>query len=520
MKKWRSILEVISSKFVCAIAVIILASFSFWIGVYTHMTYVDLENLKVRLYEDRIGANIGWLVIVAAVLFIISKIVLRKDENVNQKRVRLIAIAMALIAGVVSLIWVVIHNYVPDHDQLQIVVNAKSFLDKDYSDLKGYLEIFPYQIGLVYMYKILFSFWANVEIIYFVHVIWIMVIVYFTYAVTEELFGNSIMSLYSIFGAISFVPMYFYVNYAYGDLSMAALGVLGIWGFIKLCKSGKGRWAFFLIGVMTVSFLARSNAMIVMIAMFLVLFVYGISLKNWRMLLVSVLLIGVPLVSQQVLLEGYQRIAKVEMVKGSPAVLSVAMGMQDTYEGPGYYNAYNLTVYVNAGKNAEAAAKIGKEYVSDRIQEFSQNLSYAKNFYLTKIWQQWNEPSFGGEVSTKTFAEEPEEFVQYIYFGKGQEFLRIFRNRYIFILYAGAFLGAVHKLLARKEDDSIWTNLIFVILIGGFLFSILWENKSRYVMPYVVMLIPYSLYGLYHLQLLICRAVQTIKKKVASKRKV
>ena len=98
--------------------------------------------------------------------------------------------------------------------------------------------------------------------------------------------------------------------------------------------------------------------------------------------------------------------------------------------------------------------------------------------------------------------------------------MRIFRNRYIFILYAGAFLGAVHKLLARKEDDSIWTNLIFVILIGGFLFSILWENKSRYVMPYVVMLIPYSLYGLYHLQLLICRAVQTIKKKVASKRKV
>ena len=518
MRNWSTVLEYISCKVVCAIAVLLLAAFTYWAGMYTHMTYVDLENLKVRLYEDSMLLNVCWLLFSAAVLFFISNMVLTSNEEVNQKRVRFIAILAAVFVGIVGVVWVTINDYVPYHDQLQIVMDAMDFLEGNYKDLKGYLEIYPHQIGLVFLYKILFSIWPDYEAISYFHVIWLMAIVYFTYAVSEELFENSRISLYSIIGTVLFVPMYFYVNYAYGDLCMAACSVLGIWCLIKFCKKSFLKYAVFLMGIMTLGYLARTNVMIVIIAMMLTLLVYGISKRDWRMLIVSAALLLVPLGTAKTITAYYEHKADVEMLSGSPASLHIAMGMQDTYEGPGYYNAYNVMTYVNSGKDAEKSAAIAKEYISGRIQEMAQDVSYTKQFYLTKAMQQWNEPSFSGEISTKTFSESPGGVVQSIYFGKGQEILRSFRNRYLFVLYAGAFAGALCNLAASGEKDSIWKKLIFVILIGGFLFSLLWENKSRYVMPYVVMLLPYSIYGIYQIQIIIGRAAQFLMKKTVLKK--
>ena len=500
MKKWNFVLENISSKIVLCISMVILAAFTYWAGKYTHLINIDLVNLKVRLYEDSIVKNLGWFLCVLVIFGGISKIILKDDENANKKRVRRLAVGATLLVGIVTVKWVIMHPYTPHHDQLQVVVDAMEFIKGNYSDLKGYLEIYPQQIGLVFLYEIIFSIWQNTEIIYFLHTIWIMVIVYFTYAVTEEIFENSKVSLFSIIGAVTFVPMYFYVNYAYGDLGMAACGVLGIWLLEKFCKKQKIVYGLELLCIMILGYLIRANALIIVIAMCIVLLVYGISQKKCQFLLMSMLVLMLPLLTQRSLLNYYEQKAGVEMLKGTPAVLFIAMGMQDTYEGPGFYNAYNLTVYVNADKNAVVAADIGKAYIVDRVAEMKQDLNYTQDFYKAKILQQWNEPTFSGEVSTNIFEGEPHAIIKDIYYGKGQESLRAFRNYYLFILYAGAFIGVLSKLICKNDYDSICKNIILVIFIEGFLFSMLWESKSRYVMPYILMLVPYSTYGMYQVE--------------------
>ena len=517
MKKIGIWIEFFSSKFVLFIAMVILASFSSWAGKYTHLLNIDLVNLKVRLYEDKIGNNLGCLFVVLVIFWIASKIILKNDEIINKKRVRIFALIATFIAGVVSFKWVIMHPYTPDHDQLQVVVDAMDFLKGNYSDLKGYLEIYPQQIGLVFLYKTVFSLWPNMEVIYFLHTIWVMVIVYFTYAVTEETFGNSRASFFSIIGAVLFVPMYFYVNYAYGDLGMAACGVLGIWLLIKYCKNHKLGYGLGLLSVMILGYMIRANVLIIILAMCIVLLVYSIGQSDWRSLIFAILVLILPLLTQKAILNYYEQKADVEMLKGTPAVLFIAMGMQDTYEGPGYYNAYNLTVYVNADKDADKSASIAKEYISDRITEMKQDLKYTRDFYRVKIWQQWNEPSFSGEVSTNTFEEEPDAFVYDIYYGKIQDLLRVFRNYYLFILYTGAFIAVLSKLFCKKDSDSIWQNISLVILIGGFLFSLLWESKSRYVMPYVVMLVPYGAYGLYQIQHISVQVIKQMRRKTLRK---
>lgn len=514
MKKFCSVLELICSKSVYIMASIILLAFTYWAGKYTHMTYVDLENLKVRLYEDNWILNICCLLGVLILFWIISGCVLSENEERNKWVVRRIAFIASILVGVVGVFWVMIHHYRPDHDQLQIVVDAMAFLEKDYSDLKGYLEIYPHQIGLVFLYKVLFSIVPTYEIIYYVHVVWLMCIVYFTYAVTQELFEDSRASLYSIFGSVFFVPMYFYVNYAYGDLCMAACGILGAWLLIKYCKYRRSIYAVFLIGVMTCSYLARANSIIIIIAMVIVLLIHGLKKLDWRIILLAGMLLLIPIAVQKSIITYYEQQAGVEMVEGAPAILHIAMGMQDTYEGPGYYNAYNLSTYIEAGKDANAAAETGKKYINERMKEMSADLEYTMNFYKLKICQQWNEPSFGGEVATNYFSDEPTGLVKNIYFGEIQNLLRIFRDKYIFILYAGALVSAVSAFIYHKENKDIWRCLTFIILIGGFLFSIIWENKSRYVMPYVVLLLPNGACGLLCLQTWLKKGIKQLKRKV------
>lgn len=141
----------------------------------------------------------------------------------------------------------------------------------------------------------------------------------------------------------------------------------------------------------------------------------------------------------------------------------------------------------------------------------SEDLIYTRDFYVLKLCQQWNEPSFSGELSTKTFSNDT-AIVQSIYYGTIQEFLRTFRNYYLFILYAGALVTAVYMLIFQKKE-ALWKHTAWIAFIGGVLFSLLWENKSRYTMTYVLILIPYSAYGIYRLQCLLEKAVLRLAGK-------
>lgn len=55
--------------------------------------------------------------------------------------------------------------------------------------------------------------------------------------------------------------------------------------------------------------------------------------------------------------------------------------------------------------------------------------------------------------------------------------------------------------------------LLYLIFLGGFFFHLLWEMKSRYTMPYVIMLIPLVAIGINDFFNLICNKLQEYKNK-------
>ena len=82
-------------------------------------------------------------------------------------------------------------------------------------------------------------------------------------------------------------------------------------------------------------------------------------------------------------------------------------------------------------------------------------------------------------------------------------------------LYLGVILYCGAGLL-KKTD--ILQCMLLVGVIGGFLFSILWEAKSRYVLPYIVLLIPYMGLGISAAQTLFVNLTGYVRKRAGGLR--
>ena len=136
----------------------------------------------------------------------------------------------------------------------------------------------------------------------------------------------------------------------------------------------------------------------------------------------------------------------------------------------------------------------------------------ALDFFKAKIQGQWIEPTFSSLIMTSKFGDDPTEFTLNFYFGKSAERIIIFSNYYNFLLYAAV---VAYALTALFRKDSILTSVSLIAVIGGFLFSIIWEAKGRYVIPYAILLLPYLAQGIYSIQLGATKVIQKIIQTVS-----
>lgn len=112
--------------------------------------------------------------------------------------------------------------------------------------------------------------------------------------------------------------------------------------------------------------------------------------------------------------------------------------------------------------------------------------SKALRFFKEKLLNQWNEPSYGVFSATR-FMEEPEEWIAEMYYGRGNDIIYGGLDLFQSAVYLLVFVYFV-SLLSGRERTVCYLPGLF--LIGGILFSAIWEAKSRYVYPYMVVALP------------------------------
>ena len=67
------------------------------------------------------------------------------------------------------------------------------------------------------------------------------------------------------------------------------------------------------------------------------------------------------------------------------------------------------------------------------------------------------------------------------------ENIAIILNKSIMILVFGNAIITLIRYRSKISKDSL---LLVIIFTGGFVFQMLWEAKSRYIIPYIVILFP------------------------------
>lgn len=143
-------------------------------------------------------------------------------------------------------------------------------------------------------------------------------------------------------------------------------------------------------------------------------------------------------------------------------------------------------------------------------------------FYTKKIASMWAECTFGsvwynlsfnfGDMSVNEGTATEEQILEYENVDK--EVLRFYNlNKTYEKILVLLIFSAVLIFMLRNNDITNEQVLLILIFIGGFLFHMLWEAKSRYIIPYVIILIPIASIGIKET----CEWIKNIVKKVTSK---
>ena len=388
--------------------------------------------------------------------------------------------------------------YYPSGDQINTTAGAMYALEGNYEMFRplGYIDICPHQKGLMFFYEICFRLFGPLDYtpVRIVTVFMNALTILMGYRLIKDLGGREFSGvLYTVLIATC-VPYFWMIPYAYGDLP-SIFGIMVMFRFfIRYMNGGSILNVLMTAAGAAFAILNRSAAWIAVVA--LIITAVFLTLKKGKLYPFACALF-VALISYLALTAiniRYEKLSGYDRHTGSPVTAYIAMGMQVSDGCPGVYNRYHQDLYEKYNGNREAASEEAKLYISNRLEEFKEDPHMAYEFYKSKLLFQWNDPLFECNTHMYSFREGTvlNGFYESLYKGKLHEYIFKFMNRYQAFIYLLCLIAAIRDLIVIIKEDKgyIYGWFFHIFLIGGILFSLIWEAKARYSLPYFVFLIP------------------------------
>ena len=197
----------------------------------------------------------------------------------------------------------------------------------------------------------------------------------------------------------------------------------------------------------------------------------------------------------------YELRAGRSLKSGVPAMSYFAMGMQESPRAPGWYNGFNFSVYESSGMDHDEAVRRSYSAIRDRLQTFRTDPGYCAAFYGQKFLSQWTDGTYASRQSTLNTFGGRSRFFRDVYEGKYCNFYIGYCNLYQLLLFLGAACFSLFSLFSTRSKDGAKLEgpaycLLLLSAFGGFLFHMIWEANSRYVLLYGLCLLPYGARGI------------------------
>ena len=163
--------------------------------------------------------------------------------------------------------------------------------------------------------------------------------------------------------------------------------------------------------------------------------------------------------------------------KAYPNISYILMGMSESWRGNGWYNE---GIGEPALKNPQGIVKEYENEIKNRIIYFLQNIGYTFRFYTMKLASMWAENTYSA-VRLNLLHESEDDSLNVI-----KEPLNFYQKALLILMCVCSII----VLIQNRKNLSPEIIYLLLIFMGGFAFHILWEAKSRYIIPYIVVLIP------------------------------
>ncbi len=494
-------------------------------------------------------SKIGYILLSILVIYILSKI--DKLNGKYKKILFAIGVLASMVLQIFLIVYIRDIGIIVNFDQESIYTSAsEEFNEIGMSDdNKYYMATYPHQLGLMRMYCLLFKMFGTDS-----YGVWIgfnmlcnIIIIYMVAKIgkliAKKYNGNSSIATILV---LLFLPLPMFVTFIYGDIPSLMLSTVSTYLMLlyvndrKLngskvketeSKNCNFKYLIFASILMMFACIVRKNTIITVIAqtMFLTLCLlekiniysntYNTNRTNKELkevneldkvkkdakidviknavgiLLLLTLTIIVPKIYNNILIEKYKLkdIREAYTVKGY-----LYMAMMESPRANGWYNN---EVAAPGRTEKDAAKDFYEEKLKERISYMLNHKKYAMKFYIKKLVSTWNENTYTSIwnnvdlwLDTRTEEEKTNNLIykNNVIVKEGLEKienpLAIMQKAILIYILSSLLIVIIKELKSKNVDNEIL--LFALIILGGMYFHMLWETKSRYIIPYIVLAIP------------------------------
>lgn len=389
------------------------------------------------------------------------------------------------------------YAYYPVWDQMDIMNSINGIINSDYSSWKhaGFMYIYPGLNSLVLLLTppvYLFGFRGGIIAIRILNLVMFFLSSYSVYQFCKEIKVSGIITsiLY-----VCYLPLMLYVFFIYGNITSLSLSTFAVWMAVRYLNDGQKKHIILCAAAMAVSILLKDSAWITMIAILIVLFIYGIADRQLEKILWIPIFIALYLFCNMSFNHLAERITGEEIPSGMSPYGHLTMGISEGSRANGWYNGFTRETLEACGYDYEIYADAAKNAFLQRSETFWSDSSYVCDFFVRKTASQWNNPTFESTWILQDMLYQTAmnriDCNPAALFIDGSSTNMIYY--YIFNLLQSIILfGSLCFFIFESRNSSLASLIPAIIFIGGFIFLFFYEAKAQYTLLFFVMLFPYA----------------------------
>lgn len=467
-----------------------------------HKTAIFPNDYRETLYyiTDNIIVNILLLMVFVIFMLVITKYFIKK---INVKRLLLLSMIFIFI---LSMLFSILRRDYVQFDPFNVIDQASNFIRGNFTGLdkgENYLYIYSHQITTVFVFQvILYLFGRATFILYLMQCFSISYILFMLYKISNILFNNKKVNYMTIALTILCFPLIFYVAFVYGLLPGMFLVLISFYNFIKYIKLKK--WYFLVISAFSINIaiLLIGNNLINLLSIICVVIIILIKKFDINLIYYVGLLLFLMISFKSIIFNYYEIESGKNIPNGVNKITWIAMGLQEGDREAGWWNGFNYDIMPETEYNEDEIKKISIDSIKQRLNVFRKNPSYALDFYKRKYYNQFLDPTYQILVitapqkdfdNTNKLESIKNNILKELYFGNIKIVVeKIMKIYQIFIYLFTTIFGYV---FIRNKMEELYL-LIPLSFLGGTIFHMIWEAKSRYIFPYFIFLIPLASFGI------------------------